>query len=150
MVNGSFSGNMKKIFLINYSLMEKIADKKNGVTTEELVFYIQPGNSAYYLELMVAQKGFGKIKNGQKVIVRVDGYPSEEFGTLSARINYVSPIPNRSDSFALKANLQNGLQTNYGKLILGNNSLTAHVDIITDNRRLIDRFMGQLRQTFKR
>lgn len=32
--------SMKKILLINYSLMEKIADKKNGITTEDATAYI--------------------------------------------------------------------------------------------------------------
>lgn len=31
---------MKKIYLINFSLMEKIADKKNGITTEDATAYI--------------------------------------------------------------------------------------------------------------
>lgn len=31
---------MRKIFLINFSLMEKIADKKNGITAEEATAYI--------------------------------------------------------------------------------------------------------------
>lgn len=31
---------MKKIYLINFSLMEKIADKKNGITTEDATAFI--------------------------------------------------------------------------------------------------------------
>lgn len=31
---------MKKIYLINFSLMEKIADKKNGITTEDATAYV--------------------------------------------------------------------------------------------------------------
>lgn len=31
---------MKKLYLINFSLMEKIADKKNGVTAEDATAYI--------------------------------------------------------------------------------------------------------------
>jgi hypothetical protein len=31
---------MKKIFLINFALMEKIADKKNGITTEDATAFI--------------------------------------------------------------------------------------------------------------
>lgn len=31
---------MKRIYLINFSLMEKIADKKNGITTEDATAYV--------------------------------------------------------------------------------------------------------------
>lgn len=120
------------------------------ISAGQPVFYIQPGNSTYYLELLAGQKGFGKIKERQRVIVKVDGYPSEEFGTLTASINYVSLIPNRTDSFALRADLTNGLRTSYGKEIFFNNSLTAQADIITEERRLIHRFMGQLKKIWER
>lgn len=42
---------MKKIFLINYSLMEKIADKKNGITTEDATAYIT-GVELFFICLM--------------------------------------------------------------------------------------------------
>lgn len=31
---------MKKIYLLNFSLMEKIADKKNGITTEDATSFV--------------------------------------------------------------------------------------------------------------
>jgi HlyD family secretion protein len=120
------------------------------VATGDALFYIQPGTSAYYLELVAGQRGFGKIKKGQKVIVKVDGFPSEQFGSLTASINYVSLIPNRTDSFILKATLPNGLQTNYGKTIFFNNGLSAQADIVTDERRLIEMFFDQLKKLWER
>lgn len=120
------------------------------ISNGEALFYIQPGASAYYLELVAGQRGFGKIKKGQKVIVKVDGFPSEQFGSLTASINYVSLIPNRTDSFALKATLPNGLRTNYGKTIFFNNSLSAQADIVTDERRLIEMFFDQLKRLWQR
>ena len=120
------------------------------ITIGQPIFYIQSDNSTYYLELMVSHRGFGKIRDGQKVIVHVDGFPSDEFGTLLATISYISPIPGRTDSFSLKASLPNGLNTSYGKSILFTNSLSAKADIITANRRLIHRFAGRLKDVFYR
>ncbi|MCG2612718.1 HlyD family secretion protein [Terrimonas sp. NA20] len=120
------------------------------ISNGDPLFYIQPGTSGYYLELVAGQRGFGKIKKGQQVIVKIDGFPSEEFGLLTATINYVSLIPNRTDSFALKASLPNGLHTNYGKEIFFNNSLSAQADIVTDERRLIELFFDQLRKIGER
>jgi len=120
------------------------------ISSGQTLFYIRPQQSVYYLELTVGQRGFGKIKEGQKVVVRIDGYPSEEFGSLTARINYISLIPSRTDSFVLKAALPNGLNTNYGKVLPFNNELSASADIITTDRRLLHRFMGRLREIWKR
>jgi hypothetical protein len=39
-VYGEKTIEMKKIYLINFSLMEKMADKKNGVTTEDATAFI--------------------------------------------------------------------------------------------------------------
>ncbi len=39
-VYGEKMNEMKKIYLINFSLMERIADKKNGITTEDATAYI--------------------------------------------------------------------------------------------------------------
>ena len=84
------------------------------------------------------------------MVVRIDGYPSEEGGSWTARINYISLIPSRTDSFVLKAALPNGLNTNYGKVLPFNNELSASADIITTDRRLLHRFMGRLREIWKR
>lgn len=114
------------------------------------LFYIQPPQSKFFIEMMAGQDGFGKIKIGQRVVVRVNGYPSTEFGYLTATVNYISGIPNRRDSFLLKANLLNGLKTNYGNIIHYRNGLIANAEIITDDKKLIDRLAGELNKILNR
>jgi succinate dehydrogenase hydrophobic anchor subunit len=43
---------MKKIYLINFSLMERIADKKNGITTEDATAYIT-GVELFFVFLVI-------------------------------------------------------------------------------------------------
>lgn len=114
------------------------------------LFYIQPSQTKFYVEMMAGQTGIGKIKTGQRVMIKVEGYPSNEFGYLTATVNYISNIPSRADSFLLKAELQKGLQTNYGKTIFFRNGLAAQAEIITDDRKLFDRLAGQLKEIWKR
>jgi hypothetical protein len=45
-------GLMNKIYLINFSLMEKIADKKNGITTEDATAFIT-GVEWFFVGLMI-------------------------------------------------------------------------------------------------
>lgn len=120
------------------------------LTNGQELFYIQPPQSLYYGQMMVSQTGMGKIKTGQKVLIRVDSYPSNEFGYLSGIVNYISSIPTAKDSFLIKVDLPKGLQTNYNKTIFFRNNLIAGADVITDNRKLFDRFLGQLKDISKR
>lgn len=115
------------------------------ITTDQILFYIEPGKSTYYAEVQAGQKNFGKLKKGQRVMLKVESYPSAEFGHLIGTVNYISGMPSRGDSFLIKVDLPNGLQTNYKKTIFFRNSLTAHAEMITDDRKLFDRLMGQLK-----
>jgi HlyD family secretion protein len=120
------------------------------ITRGQTLFYIESGQSNYYVEMMVAQKGLGKVKMGQKVILKVEGYPSEEYGSLSGVVSFISNMPSRRDSFLIKVNLPKGLTTNYNKEIVFRNNLSASAEIITDNRKLFDRLSGKMRQLWER
>ena len=119
------------------------------ITSGQNLFYVQPEETGFYAELMVGQKGLGKIKTGQKVILKTDGYPSEEYGYLNGTVDYISAMPNRRDSFLIKVNLPKGLETNYKREIFFRNSLSAQAQVVTDNRKLFDRLLGQLKEVWK-
>lgn len=133
-----------KVFFIN-SLQEN-----QLLSAGQELFYIQSGGSHYYGDLMAGQNGLGKIKQGQKVILKAESYPSAEYGHIAGTISYISNLPNRRDSFLIKVDLPNGLKTNYGKEIFFRNHLSARAEIITDNRTLFDRLMGNLKKLVER
>ena len=120
------------------------------ISSGQGLFYIEPMQTKFYTELMASQKGLGKIKAGQKVMIKVESYPSSEFGYLTGIVSHISSIPNRRDSFTVKVDLLKGLKTNYDKEIFFRNNLSAQAEIITDDRRLLDRFLGQLKQLWQR
>lgn len=115
-----------------------------------MLTYIQPPQSLYYGLMLASQTGLGKIKTGQKVLIRVESYPSNEFGHLTGTVNYISNIPTETDSFLIKVDLPNGLQSNYNKTIFFRNNITAQAEVMTDKRRLLERFLGQFRTITKR
>jgi multidrug efflux pump subunit AcrA (membrane-fusion protein) len=119
------------------------------LTAEQQLFYIQPEQSYYYGQLMVAQNGLGKIRIGEKVLVRMASYPSAEFGYLTGRISYVSGISSARDSFLIKVDLPGGLRTNYKKNIVFRDNLSGEGEVITNNRRLFERVFDQVFELFK-
>jgi HlyD family secretion protein len=122
----------------------------NSLHENQLVFYIQTGKSDFYVEVNASQAGLGKIKEGQKVLIKLESYPSEEFGSISGVVNQISTISGNSDSFLIRISLPDGLHTNFGKIINFKTGLRAQAFIITDNRKLFDRMAGQLKKILER
>jgi HlyD family secretion protein len=120
------------------------------ISSGQSLFYIQPDETPYYAELLLSQRGLGKVKMGQRVILKPEGYPGEEYGHLNGFISYISYMPNRRDSFLAKLNLPMGLKTNYNKDIFFRNNLSASAQVITDDRKLFDRLLGQLNKVWER
>ena len=71
------------------------------ISNGQSLFYIEPVRTSFYAELNAGQKGFGKIKTGQQVRIKVESYPDNEFGYLNGKVNYISNMPNRRDSFLI-------------------------------------------------
>ncbi len=114
------------------------------------LFYIQPASTTYYASLTAGQNGIGKIALDQKVVIRLQGYPSEQFGYLTGKVSYISNLPNGNDSFLIKVDLPNGLVTNQAKTLFFKNNLLATGEIVAQNRRLLQRFTGKLYEIIKR
>lgn len=105
----------------------------------QTLFYVQPENSAYFVEMLVPQYNFGKVKLGQQVLLKLSAYPYEQYGQLEGKIEYISNSPTDSGYLA-KVSLPNGLETNFKKPLLYRHGLLAQADIVTQDMRLLQRF----------
>ncbi len=120
------------------------------LTAGQELFYIVPAQQNHFGEMLASQNGIGKLKEGQKVLIRVAGYPYTEFGTLKGNIEFISTTPYKDSGFLVKVKLPDGLRTNYNKTLQFRNSLTAQAEVITDDRRLIERLLGKVTEFIKR
>ena len=114
------------------------------------LFFVQIASGNYFAEMRAGQSSLGKIRNGQKVIIRLESYPSQEYGYINGTISYISNLPNQRDSFLIRVELPVGLKTNYNKEIYFRNNLAATAEIITDDRKLIDRLLGNMKSITNR
>lgn len=112
------------------------------------VCFINPANSDFYAEVYIPQNNFGKIKIGQKVMMKFPSYPYQEFGLVEGKLDFISNIPTDSGYLA-KVALPIGLKTNYNKQVQFREGLTAQSEIITQNLRLLQRFFYQAKSIFK-
>lgn len=114
------------------------------------VGYIMPSKSDMYLETLIPQNNFGKVEVGQKVILKFNAYPWQEFGTVTGTVGYISPVPTDSGYYLAKVMLPNNLVTNYKKSIPFVEGLIAQTEIITKDLRLAESLYYDLVKTIKK
>lgn len=115
------------------------------VRADQEVFFISWPSVSYYGEMQVPQQNLGKVKVGQAVLIKLDGYPFNEYGLVEGRVAYLSEIPTARNGFFAKVSLPNGLLTTYGKKIVFRNRISAQADILTEDTRLLERILYQIR-----
>jgi len=141
----------KKKYLLTAPIDGKVAfatfiQENQQLQANQTICFINPGNSQYYAQIIIPQSNFGKVASGQPVLLKFSSYPFSEYGAVKGKIDFISHIPTDSGYLA-KVVLDNGLRTNYNKQIQYREGLTAQGEIITKNRRLLQRFYdGILKQ----
>ena len=95
-------------------------------------------------KLRIPVSGSGKVKAGQRVNIKLLNYPFMEFGALQGRITKISPIQ-QEKSYLAEVILPNGLVTTYGKKLAYLSGMSGSAEIITAERRLIERIFQPVR-----
>ncbi len=114
-------------------------EENQQIQVGQTICYINPNNAKYYAIIYIPQTNFGKVKMQQKVLLKLNAYPYQEYGYLDGNISFISTIPTDSGYIA-KVNLVNGLETNYRQALQYREGLTAQASIITADKRLLQRF----------
>lgn len=122
-----------------------------SVSEGDLMFTVVPKeNSNYIVKANTLPFNTGKIKKGQRVSIRLESYPEEEFGVLTGRVNKVSLTPDKNGFYIIDISLPNDLTTSYKKVIDFKQEMTGQAEIITEDLRLIERFFYQLKKATSR
>lgn len=100
------------------------------------------------LRASVPLSGSGKVRVGQEVNIKLTGYPYMENGVLKGKITTLSLVPVQ-ETYIADIELINGMKTNYGIELDFINGMTGIADIITENRKLIYRFIKPLQSIMK-
>lgn len=129
------------------SYLQAISENQFIEQGKEL-FAIIPENQDFIAHLTISKAGYGKVKAGQKAMLKLDNYPSHEYGQLVGKVQSISLIPNE-DSYFVKVSLSNGLKSTYNKELNYTPEMTGTVEIITEDLRITDRIFNKLRQVFE-
>ena len=68
--------------------------RNQNVKSGETVFMVQPSDSSMVLgKALLPLQGSGKVHAGQRVHIRLNNYPDQEFGYVKGCLLYTSPSP---------------------------------------------------------
>jgi len=141
-------------FVLKSSINGKVSylsfwNENQTVQTGDLVFTIIPSETKNYIaKLKAPVRNSGKIKEGQTVQIKLENYPSDEFGVLNGIISSISSVPNKEKMYLIDVSLPNKMNTSYNIEIIFKQEMIGSADIITEDLRLIDRFFSQLKGVF--
>lgn len=124
-------------------------EKDQLVKSGQLLFYVQPGNTGFFAEILIPQYNFGKIRPGQTVLLKFQAYPYEQFGSVAGKVDFISSTPVDSGFWARVA-LPDGLKTSYHKQLPYQYGLIAQADIMTENMNLVQRIYYNMRKQMDR
>ena len=86
----------------------------------------------------------GKVKMGQKVNIRLDNFPENEYGILRGIVQNISLVPAQSGEFVyytVEIDLPDRLITTYKKELPCLPNMQGQADIVTEDISLLERFI---------
>lgn len=117
------------------------------VTAGRQVFLVMPETAKLVGRTPVTPGGAGKIKLGQRVLIRLDDYPYREFGQVTGRVQSISQVAREGANLVL-VDLPYPLATSFGKPLQFKQEMTGEAQIVTEDIRLIERILYEVRRAF--
>ncbi|AYQ34082.1 HlyD family secretion protein [Runella sp. SP2] len=119
------------------------------VKAEDVLFYVgNPQNNAVG-EVKIPQQNGGKVKVGQRVIIKFQSYPFEQFGVVAGQLQTIASVPSSDSTFLAFVVLPKGLQTSTHKMLPFKNGLNATAEIVTDDVSVAERMLYEVRKLWK-
>lgn len=144
-----------KTYLLRSPILGKVTFTKfwannQNIKIGDIAFTIVPNNiNCYLAKIQLPIQSSGKVKIGQKTIIKLDNYPYMEYGLLNGKITKISLVPD-NDYYYAEIIFPSKLITTYGKDISLRNELKGNAEIITKNQRLLFKFIYPIKALINR
>ena len=80
--------------------------KGQHVNVGETMFVVVPhGDSEFVGKALLPMQGSGKVRTGQHTIIRLAGFPEQEYGGLEGEVVSISPVPNEEGNYVVEIGL---------------------------------------------
>ncbi|RMF25968.1 MAG: HlyD family efflux transporter periplasmic adaptor subunit [Bacteroidetes bacterium] len=128
----------------------RVLSEQQFLKAEEPVLTIVPegGEGDILGRALLPMRGAGKVRAGQRVSIRLEGYPYQQFGTLDGRVAKVALVPEES-SYLLEVDLPDTLRTTYGQTIPFRQEMQGTALVITEERSFLARIFDRILSVWK-
>tara|TARA_R110002126_G_scaffold291220_1_gene450982 strand:- start:7023 stop:8318 length:1296 start_codon:yes stop_codon:yes gene_type:complete len=110
------------------------------VTIGDVVFSILPQDTSNLVgKLAIPSQNSGKVLIGQKVIVKLDNYSYQQYGSLNGVVRNLSITPDKNRNYIVYISLPEGTRTSHGKTLGFEQELLGNAEIITEDLSIADR-----------
>jgi multidrug resistance efflux pump len=125
-----------------------IWSENQEVKLGELIGTVIPsGESAIIAKAIIPTAGFGKVEIGQRVNIKLAGFPYMQFGMLKGHIRTISLVPD-AKGYVAEIELEKGMTSSYKANLKFIQQMDGTAEIVTKDLRLIYRFINPLRALF--
>lgn len=120
------------------------------INTGDIAFSILPTNTTSLVgKLIISSQNAGKVKVGQKVFIKLDNYPYQQYGMLIGRVTNYSISPDDEGNYVVYISLPEGIKTSYNKTFEFNQELLGIAEIVTEDLSVAARIFYKFREVFK-
>ncbi len=123
---------------------------KQNLKANSIVMYVTQNKSQYMGEIKIPQDNFGKVKIGQQVLIKFQGYPFEEYGIYEGKIKSIAALPvAENQGFYAIVSLPASQKASNNTVVF-KNGLMATAEIITENKTLAERLFYGFKKAMSR
>ena len=128
----------------------KYWSENQSVTIDEPVLSIVPTDQGKYIgRINLKMERSGKVTIGQKVNIKLSGYPYLEYGMVRGIIKTKSLVPS-GDVYIIEIELPDGLNTLYKKQLEFTQNMQGTAEIITEDMQLLQKIIDPFRYLFSK
>lgn len=117
------------------------------VNSGNIVFSILPIDTSNLAgKLVIPAQNAGKVSIGQKVFIKLDNYPYQQYGMLIGKVTNFSISPNDEGNYTVFIDLPKGTTTSYNQTFTFTQELLGNAEIITENLSVAERMFYKFRE----
>jgi multidrug resistance efflux pump len=133
--------------------LNKVWSAQQSVTAGDEVLAVLPhrvstNRASIIGKSNVTSADVGKVDLSSRVVIRLDAYPALQYGTLTGNISSIATLPD-NETYLVDISMSDSLKTSYGKIIPFRQEMSGQVQIITEERRIIERIFDRINDLLK-
>jgi len=120
------------------------------VNNGDIIFSILPiSNSNLIGMLTIPSQNAGKVTIGQKVLIKLDNFPYQQYGMLVGEVKNISISPDKQGNYVIYVSLPKGTRTSYDLDIGFEQEMLGNAEIITEDLSVAERIFFSFKELFK-